>query len=65
MVLLLWGQYSVTRARFYALNSSGGRLLRTGVGDRLYQMMFSEGYNFGGEPSGHFVFGTIFQPATA
>ena len=42
----------------FTLNSSGGRLLRTGVGDRLVtQMMFSEGYNFGGEPSGHFVFG--------
>ncbi len=47
----------------FTLNSSGVRLLRTGVGDRLVtQMMFSEGYNFGGEPSGHFVLTTVHLP---
>ena len=39
------------------LAAAGGRLLRTPVGDRpVTQRMSAEGLNFGGEPSGHFVF---------
>lgn len=35
----------------------GVKLLRTPVGDRyLLERMLAEGYNFGGEQSGHFIF---------
>jgi phosphoglucosamine mutase len=40
-----------------ALNRSGGRLVRTQVGDRyVVEAMRSGGYNLGGEQSGHLVF---------
>ena len=39
------------------LKKAGGQLIRTEVGDRpVTQRMFEDGLNFGGEPSGHFVF---------
>jgi phosphoglucosamine mutase len=41
----------------HALSASGGKLLRTAVGDRyVVEAMRSGGYNFGGEQSGHLVF---------
>jgi phosphoglucosamine mutase len=40
-----------------ALAAAGGRLLRTAVGDRyVVEAMRANGYNFGGEQSGHLVF---------
>jgi phosphoglucosamine mutase len=40
-----------------ALNRAGLKLLRTAVGDRyLLERMLGDGYNFGGEQSGHFIF---------
>jgi phosphoglucosamine mutase len=41
----------------HALTRSGGRLVRTQVGDRyVVEAMRSGGYNLGGEQSGHLVF---------
>jgi phosphoglucosamine mutase len=40
-----------------ALNRAGLKLFRTAVGDRyLLERMLGDGYNFGGEQSGHFIF---------
>jgi phosphoglucosamine mutase len=40
-----------------AMTKAGIALARTAVGDRyLLERMSSEGYNFGGEQSGHFIF---------
>lgn len=40
-----------------ALHKRGGKLLRTQVGDRyVVEAMRSEGYNLGGEQSGHLIF---------
>ncbi|HEY1552163.1 MAG TPA: phosphoglucosamine mutase [Kofleriaceae bacterium] len=40
-----------------AMKSVGGKLVRTQVGDRyVVETMRKEGYNFGGEQSGHLVF---------
>ncbi|MBX3234854.1 MAG: phosphoglucosamine mutase [Nitrospiraceae bacterium] len=40
-----------------ALNKAGLNLVRTPVGDRyLMERMQADGYNFGGEQSGHFIF---------
>lgn len=40
-----------------ALAKAGIKLVRTPVGDRyLLERMLAEGYNFGGEQSGHFIF---------
>lgn len=40
-----------------ALNHAGIQLVRTAVGDRyLLERMLADGYNFGGEQSGHFIF---------
>ena len=40
-----------------ALESMGGRLVRTKVGDRyVVEAMRQKGYNFGGEQSGHLIF---------
>ncbi len=40
-----------------ALNKAGLNLVRTPVGDRyLMERMLADGYNFGGEQSGHFIF---------
>ncbi|MEW6544166.1 MAG: phosphoglucosamine mutase [Nitrospirota bacterium] len=40
-----------------ALGKAGIRLVRTAVGDRyLLERMVAEGYNFGGEQSGHLIF---------
>jgi phosphoglucosamine mutase len=40
-----------------AMGKAGIRLIRTPVGDRyLLERMLSDGYNFGGEQSGHFIF---------
>lgn len=40
-----------------AMTKAGIRLIRTPVGDRyLLERMTAEGYNFGGEQSGHFIF---------
>jgi len=40
-----------------ALSKAGIMLLRTTVGDRyLLERMLTDGYNFGGEQSGHFIF---------
>ncbi|MCS6912117.1 MAG: phosphoglucosamine mutase [Myxococcales bacterium] len=40
-----------------ALQSMGGRLVRTQVGDRyVVEAMRQHGYNFGGEQSGHLIF---------
>jgi len=40
-----------------ALNQAGLSLVRTAVGDRyLLERMLADGYNFGGEQSGHFIF---------
>jgi len=40
-----------------AMKKAGIQLMRTPVGDRyLMERMLAEGYNFGGEQSGHFIF---------
>jgi phosphoglucosamine mutase len=40
-----------------AIERSGGRLIRTAVGDRyVVEAMRNGGYNFGGEQSGHMIF---------
>lgn len=40
-----------------ALGKAGLKLVRTPVGDRyLLERMLADGYNFGGEQSGHFIF---------
>jgi len=40
-----------------ALRQAGGKLVRTAVGDRyVVEKMRAEGYNFGGEQSGHMIF---------
>lgn len=40
-----------------AMNRAGIQLMRTPVGDRyLMERMLADGYNFGGEQSGHFIF---------
>ncbi|BCA53665.1 phosphoglucosamine mutase [Nitrospira sp. KM1] len=40
-----------------AMTQAGIRLVRTAVGDRyLLERMLADGYNFGGEQSGHFIF---------
>ena len=40
-----------------AMNKAGIHLMRTPVGDRyLMERMLADGYNFGGEQSGHFIF---------
>jgi phosphoglucosamine mutase len=40
-----------------ALSKAGITLVRTAVGDRyLLERMLADGYNFGGEQSGHFIF---------
>jgi phosphoglucosamine mutase len=40
-----------------AMRKSGIRLVRTQVGDRyILEIMLKEGYNFGGEQSGHLIF---------
>jgi phosphoglucosamine mutase len=40
-----------------ALGKAGIKLIRTPVGDRyLLERMLADGYNFGGEQSGHFIF---------
>lgn len=40
-----------------SIEAAGGRVVRTGVGDRyVVERMRADGYNFGGEQSGHLVF---------
>ena len=40
-----------------AIKKAGGRMLRTPVGDKnVIDTMLQEGYNFGGEQSGHLIF---------
>ena len=40
-----------------AINAAGGKMLRTGVGDKLViDEMLRGGFNFGGEQSGHLIF---------
>lgn len=41
-----------------AFNAAGGKVIRTQVGDRyVIDEMLKNGYNFGGEQSGHLIFG--------
>jgi len=41
-----------------AIDDAGGKVMRTPVGDKhVIDKMLSEGYNFGGEQSGHLIFG--------
>lgn len=40
-----------------AIRNAGGKIVKTGVGDRyVVEEMFKNGYNFGGEQSGHLIF---------
>jgi len=40
-----------------AINAAGGKVIRTGVGDKLViDEMLRHGFNFGGEQSGHLIF---------
>ena len=49
-----------------AIEKMGGRVIRTDVGDRyVVEELAKNGYNFGGEQSGHIVFSTTPPRATA
>ena len=49
-----------------AIEKMGGRVVRTDVGDRyVVEELAKNGYNFGGEQSGHIVFSTTPPRATA
>jgi len=40
-----------------AIRNAGGKIVKTAVGDRyVVEEMFRNGYNFGGEQSGHLIF---------